>query len=291
MSGAAWAAVSGAGFGLFQAFNARAVRNLSSVYLSTFLQLVLATLVLGLAAAVAGELGDLGAVPLDAYALFAAAGMVHFFVGWTTLNFSQSRIGAARTSPLIATTPLFGLVLGIVFAGEIPAPIAALGVALVIVGAFAVSDPGSGERAAFSESVWGFATAACWATSAVITAEALEHFDAPLLGVTLGMAAATLGYAFVLALSNEQLGSIGNERSGLYWKLAAGLIVGLATWGRYESLDTTAIATVLALQLLSVPVVLALAPMISGRSVEIVNPRIVGGAALVVGGSLILLLA
>ena len=290
MSGAAWAAISGAGFGLFQALNARAVRNLSSVYLSTFLQLVLATLVLGTAAAVAGELADLGAVPIDAYLLFAAAGMVHFFVGWTTLNVSQSRIGAARTSPLIATTPLWGLVLGIVFAAEIPGALAALGVALVIAGALAVADPGSGERASFGNSAFGLATAACWATSAVITAEALQHFDAPLLGVTLGMAAATAGYAVALALSGEGL-RIGDDRAGLNWKLAAGLVVGLATWGRYESLDTTAIATVLALQLLSVPVVMALAPMISGRTVEIVNARIAGGALLVVGGSLILLLS
>jgi hypothetical protein len=50
VSGAAWAALSGAGFGLFQAVNARAVRQLESVYASTFLQLVLATAILGLIA-------------------------------------------------------------------------------------------------------------------------------------------------------------------------------------------------------------------------------------------------
>ena len=42
MSGAAWAALSGVGFGLFQALNGKAVRDLESVYASTFLQLLAA---------------------------------------------------------------------------------------------------------------------------------------------------------------------------------------------------------------------------------------------------------
>ena len=41
--------------------------------------------------------------------------------------------------------------------------------------------------------------------------------------------------------------------------LLAGLLVGLSTWGRWAALDTTAVAVVLALNLLSVPVVLVAA--------------------------------
>jgi hypothetical protein len=77
----------------------------------------------------------------------------------------------------------------------------------------------------------------------------------------------------------------------LVLKLAAGTVVALATWGRWAALDDVAVATVLALNLLGVPVVLLLAPVISGRHVEIVTARIWAGAALVVVGSLILILA
>ena len=56
VSGVIWGAASGLGFGLFQAVNVRAVRQLDDVYLSTFLQLVVAALVLALICALAGEL-------------------------------------------------------------------------------------------------------------------------------------------------------------------------------------------------------------------------------------------
>ena len=72
-------------------------------------------------------------------------------------------------------------------------------------------------------------------------------------------------------------------------KLLAGIVVAFATWGRWISLDDTDVGVVLALQLLSVPVVLVLAPIISGRHVEIVTAKIWAGAGLVIAGSLVLI--
>jgi hypothetical protein len=46
---------------------------------------------------------------------------------------------------------------------------------------------------------------------------------------------------------------------------------------------------VLALALLSVPVVLLLAPILSGRPAERADARVLAGAALVIGGSLFLI--
>ena len=57
------------------------------------------------------------------------------------------------------------------------------------------------------------------------------------------------------------------------------------------ALDDASVGAVLALQLLSVPVVLVAAPLISGRHVEIVTAKIWAGAALVIVGSLLLILA
>jgi drug/metabolite transporter (DMT)-like permease len=181
VSGAAWAALSGAGFGLFQALNARAVRDLG-VYASTFLQLLVAALILAIAAVATEDVGELAHVSAWGLAAFALAGLVHFFVGWTTLNFSQARIGAARTSPLLATTPLFGLVFAAVFASELPRAAALGGVALTIVGAYLVSDPGGGQRARLADSGFAAATACTWALSAILTVEGLEELDSPLLG-------------------------------------------------------------------------------------------------------------
>jgi uncharacterized membrane protein len=67
-------------------------------------------------------------------------------------------------------------------------------------------------------------------------------------------------------------------------------MVGLSVWARWVALDHTAVAVVLALGLLSVPVVLLLSPMLMGRDVERVNAQIWAGGALVVAGGLVLVL-
>jgi hypothetical protein len=117
MSGPVWATLAGVGFGLFQSLNRQAIRGMD-VWQSTFLQVLVSTLIL-LAGALATE--DLGAAlsaPPGALAAFLAAGLVHFFIGWTLLNVSQKRIGATRTGPLLATTPLWGTVLAAVAADQ-----------------------------------------------------------------------------------------------------------------------------------------------------------------------------
>ncbi len=289
MSGAGWAALSGAGFGLFQALNARALRDLSSVYPSTFLQLLVAAAILAVAALATEDVSELGEAPFWGLAAFALAGLVHFFIGWTTLNLSQARIGAARTSPLLSTAPVFGVLFALVFTSEVPEVAAIGGIALTIGGAYVISDPGGGHRARLRDSGFALATACAWALSSILTVEGLEELDSPLLGVTLGVFAAAIAYGALLAVTATPVaGSLGS-RAALGLKLAAGVVVALATWGRWISLDDTDVGVVLALQLLSVPVVLVFAPLISGRHVEIVTAKIWAGAGLVIAGSLVLI--
>ena len=281
MSGAAWAALSGAGFGLFQALNARAVRDTASVYASTFLQLLVAAAILAIAALVTEDISELADASLWGLVAFALAGLVHFFVGWTTLNFSQARIGAARSSPLISTAPVFGLVFAVIFTSEVPDAAALGGIALTIAGAYLISDPGGGRRARVRDSGFALATAAAWGLSPILTVEGLEELDSPLLGVTLGMLAAAVAYGGLLAITRTPVRGAFASRDALKLKLLAGIVVAFATWGRWISLDDTDVGVVLALQLLSVPVVLVLAPIISGRHVEIVTAKIWAGAGLV----------
>jgi hypothetical protein len=66
-------------------------------------------------------------------------------------------------------------------------------------------------------------------------------------------------------------------------------MVGFSVWARWESLDSTAIAVVLALGLLSVPVVLVASPLLMGRHIENVTLALWVGALLVVGGAFLLI--
>ena len=72
-------------------------------------------------------------------------------------------------------------------------------------------------------------------------------------------------------------------------KVAAATLLALATWSRLLALDDTAVGVVLALNLVSVPVVLLLAPLVVGAHLERVTARVWAGAALVMAGVLSLI--
>jgi uncharacterized membrane protein len=293
VSGAVVAAASGIGFGLFQTLNIRAVRGMDP-FASTFLQIAIAAVALLVASAATGGLGDLAGAPGDSLAWFAAAGILHFVAGWTLLNVSQKRIGAARTSPLLTTVPLFGIAFAALTVGQLPAAVELPAIALMVLGAYVVVSRGrAGAAGAFhvtpADAAPALACAMCWALSPALTVRGLRGLDDPLLGLTLGLVVSTAGYALAFAVVRRGLGLRTAGRQALAIKLLAGVLVGLSTYGRWAALDRTTVAAVLALNLLSIPVVLLASPLIAGRHVERVTGRVWTGAALVVSGSLLLI--
>jgi drug/metabolite transporter (DMT)-like permease len=291
VSGAVVAAASGIGFGLFQTLNIRAVRGMDP-FASTFLQIAIAAVALLVASAVSGGLGDLAGAPGDSLAWFAAAGLLHFVAGWTLLNVSQKRIGAARTSPLLTTVPLFGIAFAALTVGQLPAAVELPAIALMVAGAYVVVSRGTGSGGLHvtpADAAPALACATCWALSPTLTVRGLRGLDDPLLGLTLGLAVSTVGYALAFAVVRRGLGLRTAGRQALAVKLLAGVLVGLSTWGRWAALDRTTVAAVLALNLLSIPVVLLASPLVAGRHAERVTGRVWAGAGLVVSGSLLLI--
>jgi drug/metabolite transporter (DMT)-like permease len=283
------AAASGIGFGLFQTLNIRAVRGMDP-FASTFLQIAVAAVALLVASLVTGGLGALADAPLRSLAYFAAAGVLHFIAGWTLLNVSQKRIGAARTSPLLTTVPLFGIAIAALTVGQLPEAVELPAIGLMVLGAYVVVSRGAGGRHTRpADALPALACALCWALSPALTVRGLEGLDDPLLGLTLGLVVSTVGYLLAFAAWRRGLGLRTAGRGALAIKLLAGVLVGLSTWGRWAALDSTTVAAVLALNLLSIPVVLVASPLMAGRHAEHVTARVWAGAALVVAGSLLLI--
>jgi drug/metabolite transporter (DMT)-like permease len=290
MTGVLWAAVAGVGFGLFQSVNRASIEDLD-VYRSTFIQLVVSAVILSAATAFSGDLARLRSIPFAALVSFAVAGMVHFFVGWTLLNASQKRLGAARTSPLIATTPLFGAVIAAVTLGETPGVVTVIGIATIVAGVYAVALGRRGTRTVrWNDAVFGLGTATCWAISPIFIRRGLERFDRPLAGVTISMLAAVAAYGVaMLARGRHAAPAASASRTAITWKLAAGALVGLSTWARWYALSLASVAAVLGLALLSVPTVMVLAPLLVGRDHERVTRSVVAGAGLVIAGALVII--
>ena len=299
MSGVLWALAAGAGFGLFQAINREAVRGMD-VYVATFVQLVVSSIVLILISLATEDMSLLLNAPSTAIVNFAAAGFFHFLIGWTFLNASQKKIGAARTSPLTGTNPLFAAVIAAITLSEFPSWLELAGIVVIVLGAYLISkesaDPTNSNSssqtwvAILSSSWLGLGAAFFWAVSPIFIRFGLQGLPSPLLGVTVGVVASALGYAVVLLWQRQRW--LGRPITNEAWsfKLIAGVLVGLSTWMRWVALDLAPVAVVLALLMISTPLVILLSPLISGKHLERATAVLWSGTGLILGGALLLVL-
>jgi drug/metabolite transporter, DME family len=292
VSGAVLAAASGIGFGLFQSINARAVRASEDSYASTFVQVGVAALVLAAASLGAGQLDGALDAPLWAIGDFALAGLLHFFAGWSLLNLSQQRVGAARTSPLLTTVPVFGVVIAAVTIGQLPSAITLVAITLMCAGAYIVAMRGGLQSPRLADALPGLGCACLWALSPIFILRGLDGFDSPVAGLAIGLIVSVAVYAPAYALWRGGARAWAAVRGSVgALKLLAGALVAVSTWWRWAALEDASVGAVLALNLLSVPVVLFLAPVIAGRHIERVTAGLWAGAGLVISGALILVTA
>ncbi|MGE5249189.1 MAG: DMT family transporter [Bacteroidota bacterium] len=299
MSGVLWALAAGVGFGLFQSINRQAVRGMD-IYVATFVQLVVSSAVLILISLASEEPWLLLSAPPRALLYFAAAGFFHFLIGWTFLNASQKKIGAARTSPLIGTNPLFAALIAAITLREFPSWLELAAIAIIVFGAWLISHEsaapadlrgGSQTLLAILDASWlGLGAAFFWALSPIFIRLGLQGLPSPLLGVTVGVTASALAYAVVLLWQRQRW--LGRPITNEAWaqKLTAGVLVGLSTWMRWVALDLAPVAVVLALTMISTPLVILLSPWISGRHLERVTAVLWTGTLLILSGALLLVL-
>jgi drug/metabolite transporter, DME family len=284
------AAASGVGFGLFQSVNARALRSSDDPYASALVQVAVAAAALTVAALLSGELADAVHAPLWALGDFAVAGLLHFLGGWSLLNISQQRIGAARTSPLLTTVPVFGVVVAAVTLGQMPDAIALAAIALMVLGAYVVAMRGGMQSPRVADALPGLGCAFLWALSPIFILHGLDGLRSPLVGLTIGLLVSVAAFVPAYALSRGG-GRAWQAVSGaaVWLKVLAGVLVAVSTWWRWAALEDATVGAVLALNLLSVPVVLLLAPVIAGRQIERVTVGLLAGAGLVMSGALVLI--
>jgi uncharacterized membrane protein len=138
-------------------------------------------------------------------------------------------------------------------------------------------------------SLFGLGTALCFAISPIFIRGGLEGLPSPLLGVTIGMITCAIAYGLTLLLVRRRSHTTPVSSDALLFQLAAGILIGLSTWARWIALDLAPVAVVLALGRINVPVVIWLSPLLVGRKLEPVTPRVWLGAALIVCGSLLLI--
>lgn len=301
MLGEIFAALAGVGFGVFQSMNRRAAFGID-VQRATFTVLLVSAVFLGFVSIAFEDLNLLWNAPFSSWVLFILAGLIHFFLGWTLLNISQRRIGAARTGALVGTTPLFATIIAAIILGEWLRPIAVFGVVVVVIGVYFttprenksgtgqnLSNPGSSTSTGIRSAFYGLATALCWAISPVFVRQGLKGLASPLLGVEIGMIACALGYGILLFVQRgKSIDKPAPSREALTLLTFGGMISAAAIWARWAAIDLTSVAVVTTLSLFSVVMVMILSPIIVGLKQEKPTAQAILGAIMIITGSVIL---
>jgi drug/metabolite transporter (DMT)-like permease len=282
------------GFAVFQIVNARVLARID-VYRATRITLVLGTLILGTLTVISDGPGPwLQATP-RALLMSAAAGMLHFFLGWTLLGIAQQRIGVARTGALIGSVPLFGALSAWVLLGErlvvvqtVGLLAAAAGVAFV---ATASSGPvgGSGRDAALGVAA-ALGTAMCWSVSPVLIREGLAGIPSPGAAASVGLLTSAALYTLLIALVRR--GSRAPIVEGRVRRLLGlgGALVAFSLWFQWAAFERATVAVVL----VTLQLTPALVPLLTriGAPAGSSPPlrRVYTGVTGIVGGSLLVIL-
>jgi drug/metabolite transporter (DMT)-like permease len=289
VTGVVAALVAGVGFGVFQAVNRRA-NQLIDAYRGTFRLLLGAVAMLALVALATQDLDPVGDAPWWAFVAFACAGVVHFFFGWTFLGLSQQRIGASRTGVAIAATPLIGSVMAALVLDE-PLPALTLaGVLAVVLGvALIATRAGTAGRSRTEVPWFALGSALSWGSSPLFIRWGLSGLPVPLVGVTVGLAAAAALYAVVLRLGWPATGGSAPS-SATRWIALGAVLVGVAISSQWIAFDLIEISIAITLMQVSTPVVVFAAPFVVGTEMERITLRLVAGMVAVVGGSVLVVL-
>lgn len=275
-------------FAAFQVVNARALSR-TDVARGTRVLLTTAAVVLGLITLVTDGPTPWTQAPPRALLMGAAAGMVHFGLGWTFLGTAQQRIGAARTGALVGTVPLFGSLVAWGLLGEAVGPVQLAGLLLVVVGVVVIATRnrrGPAVPRALSGVAAALGTATCWSVSPVLIREALAGIPSPRAAATVGLLASALLHAALVAVARRGRSRAPMERRALQLLAVGGLLVALALWMQWTAFSLAPVATVLVLLQLT-PALVPLLARIGGTTAgDLPLSRLYLGVTAIVLGSL-----
>jgi drug/metabolite transporter (DMT)-like permease len=284
-SGVLWSLVAALGFGFTQTLN-RKSNLLAGPYRTAFGLLVAVELVLVMRTLTTGDWRLLSDAPLAALSFFALSGVVHYVAGWTLLALSQQQIGVARTGAVVASSPLVATVFAALFLGEPFTLVTIIGVVLTVIGVALVAISRSPEagRSRWTVPWFGLAVATCWGVSPTFIRFGLEGLDAPVLGLTVGLAVALVAQGLLLTVMRGWNRGPW-DRKAVFWMALGGVTGAIAISAQWVSFGLTTIAIAFSVQQLSIILVVALAPLMFDAAFERINVLLIAGIVAMLAGS------
>lgn len=292
------AVIAAASWGLSAVLVRRGLRD-ASTSAGTFVSLVSGLIFTALLVFVF-ERRELLDTPLRGVLLFGVIGMLNFPIGRFFNYMSMDRLGVGRSTPLLASAPLFAVIIAVLFTGESITPATAGGIALILGGLYVTivtprrgaptpNAPEATPRARLLAGV-GFALGAALAygSSQVLVRQGVGDLATPLVGSMLALAWGTTGFAILAARSWAQRGE--RFRHGALYFAAGGIFSACGVMLMFQALSRGEVV-VLSPVLSTNPLFTLVFAALFLRGVERITLRVVLGALLVVGGVVVLSVA
>ena len=227
---------------------------------------------------------------LEAFAVFAFAGVIGTALGRITIFVGVDKVGASLNSAILSTRPLFATLIALVWLGEPLGPVTAVGIVVLVAGLSLLTASRGGDLGGWAprDLLWPIAAAATFAVANVsrrygMLETPLSALEAVAINETAGLVALA---AYVLVVRNEGPDVFSRPRASYRYFAVSGLLTTVAMvslmaalgleGGRIAIVDPL-VATAPLFTLLFAAVLL--------RDLERVTRGVVAGAALIVVGA------
>jgi len=288
-SGVLWALVAAFGFGLTQMMNRKA-NLLVDAFRTAFGMLLAVEAILVIRLLITGDVALLADAPIRSLAYFAASAIIHYIGGWTLLALSQQSIGVARTGALVAAAPIVGALLAVRVLDESLTLLTFVGVAATVAGVALISMSRPGDTKQWSNPWFALLVAGFWGTSPIFIRKGLAGLDEPVLGLTVGLAAALVVHGVGLTLAGMWKRPP-PPRMAYRWMLAGGVTGAIGISAQWVSFSRTTIAISITVQQLATLVVIGLAPIVFDAKQERLTLSLAMGTAAMIAGAVMVVYA
>lgn len=226
------------------------------------------------------------ALRTPAVGFFIAGGIFAPAIGQTLGYIGMERVGVARSSPIVNTSPIFSSILAVVFLGEVWVPQNIIGTCLVILGVVVLSSRNASEGEwRMKDVIYPVLAAVAFGISTTLRKTGLTALPEPLLG-----AAVTLGTAFVVLLIIIQLRGGRKElkfnRKSSGWMFGAAIVNTGAILSFFAALNLGQVVRVEPLVACN-PLLTILWAGIFLRQIEQLSGRVILGALVTVAGTVL----
>jgi drug/metabolite transporter (DMT)-like permease len=192
------------------------------------------------------------------------------------------KIGSSITSTIEGSSPMFSTLLAMTFLGEHPTSTVLSGIALIVGGLMTLS--WAGERRSWKriELLYPLLASFLFAVKDVLARWGLVMTGFPVLGAAIAALTATIEIFLIVRFVQDAPFSA-LRRDALFWFLISGLFTGASFLCMFSALHLERVSIVSPIVNSHMVFIVLLAPLIN-RGIELVSPRKILGAALVVLG-------